>query len=255
MSIFRVRKNDNFVVMDKTALHDDRLSWKAKGIIAYMLSLPDDWTFFVEELATHASDGEDSLRTGLKELKRLGYLHRFPVKENGKIVRWETHVFETPQEELPEEIKPQQEKPEVEKPDMEFPDVENPTLLSINNTKYLSLLNNNDNVPFAEIIEYLNQKAGTSYRATSKKTKQLITARWNEGFRIDDFMRVIDNKTAEWLNNPEWSKYLRPETLFSPKFEGYLNQKAFGKGGGASGTNSAVLTPSREELYRKAGIK
>ncbi|MGG3207622.1 conserved phage C-terminal domain-containing protein, partial [Brevibacillus brevis] len=83
----------------------------------------------------------------------------------------------------------------VEKPDVEFPDVENPTLLSINNTKYLSLLSNKDNVPFAEIIEYLNQKAGTSYRATSKKTKQLITARWNEGFRLDDFMRVIDNKT------------------------------------------------------------
>ncbi|RNB72153.1 conserved phage C-terminal domain-containing protein [Brevibacillus panacihumi] len=261
MSIFRVRKNDNYVVMNKTALRDERLSWKAKGIIAYMLSLPDDWTFVLDELSQHAADGKDSLRAGLKELKQFGYLHRFPIKENGKIVKWETHVYETPQEVLPEEEKPQKEMPQVEKPEVEIPQMEeplvgNPTLLSINNTKYLSLLSNNKNiVPFAEIIDYLNQKAGTSYRPTSKKTQQLITARWNEGFRLDDFKRVIDNKSAEWLKDPGWSKYLRPETLFSPKFEGYLNQKPFSKGGNLSGANPGVLAPDREELYRKAGIK
>lgn len=261
MSIFRVRKNDNYVVMDKTALRDERLSWKAKGIIAYMLSLPDDWTFVLDELSQHATDGKDSLRAGLRELQQYGYLHRFPVKENGKIIKWETHVFETPQLEFPEEEKPQVEKPEEEKPDVEIPQMEkpqvgNPTLLSINNTKYLSLLNNKDIVPFSEIIGYLNQKAGTSYRVTSKKTRQLITARWNEGYRLDDFKQVIDNKTLEWLDDPGWSKYLRPETLFSPKFESYLNQKPFSsKGGNSSGTNQAVLAADREELYRKAGIK
>lgn len=255
MSIFRVRKNDNFVVMDKTALHDERLSWKAKGIIAYMLSLPDDWTFFLEELSTHAADGKDSLRAGLKELKQYGYLHRYPVKENGKIVKWETHVFETPQKKLPQEESPEVEKPDMEIPQMEEPQVGNPTLLSINSTKYLSLLSNKDIVPFAEIIDYLNQKTGTGFRTSSKKTKDLIIARWNEGFRLDDFKRVIDIKAAEWVNDATMAKYLRPETLFSNKFEGYLNQKPFSKGGGPNGTNPGGIAPDREELYRKAGIK
>ncbi|UZM97330.1 hypothetical protein OL548_19285 [Lysinibacillus sp. MHQ-1] len=43
--IYRVVKNDNFVVLDKGFLNNDQLSWKAKGLLAYMLSLPDDWDF------------------------------------------------------------------------------------------------------------------------------------------------------------------------------------------------------------------
>lgn len=82
-----------------------------------------------------------------------------------------------------------------------------------------------DNIPYAEIIDYLNQKAGTNYRHTTRKTQTLIKARWNEGFTLEDFKTVIDKKTAEWFHDPKMSKYLRPETLFGNKFEGYLNQK------------------------------
>lgn len=57
------------------------MSWKAKGILAYTLTLPDDWTFHISELAQHAKDGEDSLRTGFKELKELGYVKRYPVRD------------------------------------------------------------------------------------------------------------------------------------------------------------------------------
>jgi uncharacterized phage protein (TIGR02220 family) len=83
----------------------------------------------------------------------------------------------------------------------------------------------NISIPYREIVDYLNAKAGTSYRHTTKKTQQLIRARWNEGFRLDDFKTVIDKKVAEWLNDPKMNKYLRPETLFGTKFESYLNQK------------------------------
>ena len=75
-----------------------------------------------------------------------------------------------------------------------------------------------------EIIDYLNLKANTNYKYTTSKTQTLIKARYNEGFIIDDFKRVIDNKTSEWKNT-EMEKYLRPETLFGTKFESYLNQK------------------------------
>ena len=74
------------------------------------------------------------------------------------------------------------------------------------------------------IIEYLNQEADTNYRPTTAKTRTLIKARMEEGFTVDNFYTVIQKKTAEWKNT-EQEKYLRPETLFGTKFEGYLNQK------------------------------
>lgn len=79
-------------------------------------------------------------------------------------------------------------------------------------------------IPYSEIVSYLNEKAQTSYRHTTKKTQSLIQARWNDGFRLDEFKKVIDNKVAEWTGT-DYEKYLRPETLFGTKFESYLNQK------------------------------
>ncbi len=77
---------------------------------------------------------------------------------------------------------------------------------------------------YFSIVEHLNEKAGTNYRASSRKTKTCILARLNEGFVLDDFKTVIDKKCADWLGT-EWEKFLRPETLFGTKFESYLNAK------------------------------
>ena len=82
------------------------------------------------------------------------------------------------------------------------------------------------NYPYEEIIIYLNEVVGSKYRATSKKTQSLIRARIDEGFCLDDFKKVIDIKNLEWSKNDQFSKYLRPETLFGTKFESYLNQNA-----------------------------
>jgi predicted phage replisome organizer/uncharacterized phage protein (TIGR02220 family) len=79
-------------------------------------------------------------------------------------------------------------------------------------------------LPFDEIVTFLNEKAGTKYRSSSAKTKKLIHARFEDGFKLDDFKTVITKKTDEWLNT-DMAKYLRPETLFGTKFESYLNQK------------------------------
>lgn len=89
-----------------------------------------------------------------------------------------------------------------------------------NNT---SINNTSINI-YSRVIDYLNKKADTRYRSTTKKNKDLIKARINEGFTEDDFIKVIDNKVKEWANT-DMQKYLRPETLFGTKFEGYLNQK------------------------------
>lgn len=81
-----------------------------------------------------------------------------------------------------------------------------------------------EQIPFKDIIDYLNFKVGSNYKSTSKKTKELIKARFNEGFNAYDFKVVIDKKTIEWINDNKMKVYLRPETLFGTKFESYLNQ-------------------------------
>nr|DAH73121.1 MAG TPA: hypothetical protein [Caudoviricetes sp.] len=76
---------------------------------------------------------------------------------------------------------------------------------------------------YAEIVDYLNQKAGTRYKHSSEDTRKHIRARVNDGYTLDDFKTVIDRKVKEWKGT-EWEKFLRPSTLFGSKFEGYLNQ-------------------------------
>lgn len=73
-------------------------------------------------------------------------------------------------------------------------------------------------------IVYLNQVANKRYKFVDK-TKKFLLARFNEGYTLEDFKQVIDVKTEEWKDNPEFFKYLRPETLFGSKFDSYLNQK------------------------------
>lgn len=92
-----------------------------------------------------------------------------------------------------------------------------------------------------EVVDYLNQKAGTRYRYTSKSTVPHIKARVNEGFTIDDFKTVIDNKVASWIGNKDMEKYLRPETLFGTKFEGYLNERTASKQQEAAHSSNTTL--------------
>ena len=73
------------------------------------------------------------------------------------------------------------------------------------------------------IVDYLNQKLGTKFKPNSDKTKSCINARINEKYNLDDFKTVIDKKYDQWINTDS-AKYLRPETLFGTKFDGYLNE-------------------------------
>lgn len=79
-------------------------------------------------------------------------------------------------------------------------------------------------IPFDAIIDHLNQTVGAHYKATTPKTRELIRARWNEGFRLDDFQRVHIVKKLKWAGT-EMAPYLRPITLYGNKFESYLNEK------------------------------
>ncbi|MCO4334399.1 conserved phage C-terminal domain-containing protein [Staphylococcus hyicus] len=96
---------------------------------------------------------------------------------------------------------------------------------SINNINRIDILSGDPtSYPYRDVIDYLNQQTGKHYKSTTKKNQTVIRARSDEGFNLDDFKKVIDNKVAEWKGT-DMEKYLRPETLFGTKFEGYLNQQ------------------------------
>lgn len=78
-------------------------------------------------------------------------------------------------------------------------------------------------IPFEEIVEYLNTITKKCFRPTTKATASAIKARWREGFRIEDFKSVVDNRAGKWLQDEKMCEYLRPDTLFGTKFESYLN--------------------------------
>ena len=100
-----------------------------------------------------------------------------------------------------------------------------------------------DPIPYREIIDYLNQKTGKSFKHSAAGHRKAIKARWNEGYRPDEFKKVIDNKCGDWLKDTKMVQYLQPSTLFGTKMDQYLNQvrqnsnpgKTLGNGSGIYG--------------------
>lgn len=145
--IIRVEKSNNFSVINNEFLRRDDLSWKAKGIMAYLLTLPDDWKVYTDEIAKHSKDGRDGFLAGWRELKNNGYIERYPVKKAGKIVRWETVVRENP---VTKGIPPFTDLPQVGNPVTGFPSNGNSHPTNYLSTNYLDIQNTNENNNTAE---------------------------------------------------------------------------------------------------------
>lgn len=95
--INRIRKEHNFVQVDTGYLRNPGLSAKAKGVLTYILSLPDDWILYKSELPRHFTDGKDSIRAALKELEANGYLTQEEKRdEKGRILHHNLTVYEVP---------------------------------------------------------------------------------------------------------------------------------------------------------------
>jgi DnaD/phage-associated family protein len=98
-TIFRVRGRDQFpyVITDRRPVDNPKLSYKAKGILTYLLSRPDGWEVNVPDLVNHSTDGAASIRTGLKELRDAGHIHYNVQREGGYIKCWVIEVYEVPE--------------------------------------------------------------------------------------------------------------------------------------------------------------
>lgn len=98
MAKFVKKYESQFTILPNELANNSRLSWKAKGILFYMLSKKDGWQYYETEIRKHATDGKDSLNAGIKELIDAGYLQRTQERdETGRFTSYYYEVYDTPQ--------------------------------------------------------------------------------------------------------------------------------------------------------------
>ncbi|EMN7730398.1 DnaD domain protein [Bacillus cereus] len=269
MGIFRVKKDNNYSVINNTGLKDKRLSWKAKGILAYILTLPDDWVFYREELSKHAKDGINSLRAGMQELKEYGYIKRFPVRdEKNKIVRWETIIYEIPVDDYPPV-----ENPPAGKPVAGNLPVENHKLLNTNiqstkelNTDIQNINHRHDNKQKLISQRLINDDFKISHQFLMKNRISLSEIAIRElgvfceslGSELigEAVNRSIDENVPKWryvrgiLKKWETKKVktLKDVAMLDAQFDLGKNKKQFG----SRNTNRSEMVP--EWLHEKEDV-
>lgn len=124
MAIIRVSKQPNqFSIIDRTAAEDPKLSFKAKGIMFYLLTKPDDWQLRVSDLVKRSTTGRDAVYSGIQELRDAGYITMEIIRVDGKFKKVRYTVYENP---IKIDDVPDTENPDTENPDTENPDTENP---------------------------------------------------------------------------------------------------------------------------------
>nr|WP_088327713.1 conserved phage C-terminal domain-containing protein [Bacillus cereus] len=111
-------------------------------------------------------------------------------------------------------------------------------------------------VPYQEILDYLNEKAEKNYNHKAEAHRKLIRARCNEGYTIENFKTVINNKVLQWVgkfdrDNKPLDRYLRPSTLFAQKhFDNYLNETVKGEN-----SNESSKKHKNNEFIQKYDFK
>lgn len=238
--IIRVEKNRNFTVIHNEFLRRKDLSWKAKGILAYVLHLPDDWEIRVTELIRHATDGKASFYSGWKELIKAGYVKSEVLKDpkTNQFEKWQTIIYEKPLVALKKNNKaeggcsvgidlrkPDSGKPDSGKPDSGKPDAENQQLLNTNELSTDELSTNESNTNkltsakleknFAKLWSIYPNKKGRK-KALSAYKKAVISGITDEKIKkgIESYCKEIEvNKIkpnyiahgSTWFSHERWN--------------------------------------------------
>jgi hypothetical protein len=110
MTIIKIQKRDpGYAQIDNKVLGDSRLSWKAKGVLVYLLSKPNDWQVQITDIVNHSPDGESSVRSAIDELMELGYIKREKQQSknvHGQWLSYDYTVYEQPYSGFPHTDKP-----------------------------------------------------------------------------------------------------------------------------------------------------
>lgn len=218
-----------YSIITANVRYDNRLTDSEKLLFAEITSLSNKYGYCT------ASNGyfaklynvvKETISRRISNLNKYGYLNIEIIKEGNEVKQ--RKMYPLTQSSIPIDAKINTPIDNSVNTPIDANVKENNTsnnTTSINNINRIDTLSGNPtSYPYSDVIDYLNERTGKQYKSTTKKNQTVIRARSDEGFNLDDFKKVIDNKVAEWKGT-DMEKYLRPETLFGTKFEGYLNQQ------------------------------
>lgn len=205
----RTKKNRDYSTIDNTFLRDDSLSMQAKGIFAYILSLPENWVIYQSELVNHFSNGRDAVGKAVKELEEHGYIIKTKKQDSkGRFTGIDYTVVE----------KPENGKPVTENPFTDNPYTENPSLLSTNNNQVLNIPNTDTNSSELESLKKELEEAKATISkleagASKKKTKKKSMTEED----VNKYWSNYSSETRECFTNIYRSMYKKAKEL-DPKF-------------------------------------
>lgn len=197
---------DNYTIIDRRALEDERLSWAARGILAYLMSKPDDWAVSVAQLSKAGNLGRDGIYAALRELEAAGYVERVQGRrDDGTMASMDYLVTDTPLTENPEAA------PLTDLPHTAQPLTAGPTLLSTNSNQVLKETNP-PNTPPREPDEFRELRSIYPSRAGGQRWRDALAAckaRIREGHswreildgarRYQAFIRETDREGTEYV--------------------------------------------------------
>lgn len=126
MAVFKIEKNSNYTVMSNYHLQDRNLSYKAKGLLSFMLSLPDDWDYSINGLVAISKERIDAIKSILIELKNNNYLEIKRFRNKKGLFEYEYYIYEIPKN------NPEGENPAMDKPTLDTPKMDNPIQINTN---------------------------------------------------------------------------------------------------------------------------
>ena len=196
-----VKKKTDYTVISNVFLRDEKLSLKSKGLLAYVLSLPNDWVLYVSELANHHKDGTSAIYSAFKELTELGYVRRKRERIDGKLGGIDYIISETP---ILENLN-------VENLNQEILNQENQQLLNTNNNKVNTLQSNyildwNDialEINFNDLdafIDYWTEKSPLGKKMRWQKQKTFDVKRRMQRWQRNNYNKPKVSQTDHMLN-------------------------------------------------------
>ena len=224
MAIIKHSYTRCYTVIDNTCLQDPTMTLKAKGLYAYLMSLPEDWVLHQTELKSHFKDGKDSIRTAMTELIENGYVTKTDTRNDlGQIVDCTYVVYDTPKGE-----------PNTETPIAENPTSVNPPIQSTNNNKVLS----NTNLCSTEEVEEKPKRTRKSFTTCYEQILNLCIENGYKG------MNNTEGEMAQWFCdvalNDDGTVVYRGRSVTS-----YIGLKSVLRSIDVSGRKFAKTSPSK----------
>lgn len=226
MAIIRQKRKERFSIVDNKIIENTKLTFKARGLLIYMLSKPDDWRFHTEELAQHSDkEGISSIKTALKEIEDAGYLTRKQGhQKNGQFMTQDWLLTDIPT------FSPQAEKPPAVKPSAAKPLADNRTL---------------PNTEFKPNTDQPNTKQLTDGARSTSQVFDLWQNNWGypNGIAVQDLTEWINEYGADLVHHA--ITYALRRNITSNGADRYLARKLIGY------KQARVTTVEQAKKYEK----